>query len=312
MNQYTFQQLSDENIKDLPYIFQSAFGKHVDVNYFRKKFDTERFGCKNVGFIAYSNKGEPAAFYGVFPCLVEFQGDLVLVAQSGDTMTHVNHRGKGLFVNLAKQTYDYAQTQGIKIVFGFPNENSYPGFVRKLNWQHKEDLSAFLIRAKCLPWIRAKKYFKISEEFHFAFVRKKLHQFPKGKPFKNSVINNEFGGIQHSEDYFRYKTYHENFLISIEGKSLWVKPEGMHLLIGNIEKCDPNTFLKIIKQLKKFCFWTGIPYLRYQCSPDVEYEAYFSKHGKKNTIKYPVGYVDFGCDFDFGKIKFTASDNDNF
>ena len=137
MDQYSLVRLNDENFEDLLVIYKSAFGIDPSIDDLRKTFNTSNFVDKNVGYIAYFNEKEPAAFYGVFPCFMNINGKKTLVCQSWDTMTHANHRRKGLFIKLAKKTYDLCENLGIKLVFGFPNENSYPGFVKKLNWKHE-------------------------------------------------------------------------------------------------------------------------------------------------------------------------------
>src|SRR5690349_10058338 len=148
VEEYYFERLTPENISDLVSIYKEAFGKVVTVDFLNNKNNTAWCGISYAGYIAYASATKtPAAFYGVFPCYLSYQGQTILAAQSGDTMTHKDHQGKGLFVTLAKKTYQLVESLGVKVVFGFPNENSYPGFVRKLNWDHYEDLHAYLIRS---------------------------------------------------------------------------------------------------------------------------------------------------------------------
>ena len=46
------------------------------------------------------------------------------------TVTHPDHRGKGLFRKLAKTTYDYAKENGFEFVLGVANANSFPGYMK--------------------------------------------------------------------------------------------------------------------------------------------------------------------------------------
>lgn len=85
-----------------------------------------------------------AAFYTLMPVRLRLGGETVLAAQSMDTMTHPDYRGRGLFLKLAKACYDLAAAMGVEVVYGFPNENSYPGFIRRLNWDHTGDISRWL------------------------------------------------------------------------------------------------------------------------------------------------------------------------
>ena len=64
---YTFKRLDDSNLSDLIYLMKSVHGKAKSFDYFQKKYDTKYTGKKNIGFFAYDKKGEPAAFYGIFP-----------------------------------------------------------------------------------------------------------------------------------------------------------------------------------------------------------------------------------------------------
>lgn len=79
-------------------------------------------------------------FYGLLPTSLRLGGQRVLGAQSLDTMTHPDYRGQGMFTRLAIETYDLAAARGVKALYGFPNEASYPGFVRRLNWDHTGDV----------------------------------------------------------------------------------------------------------------------------------------------------------------------------
>ncbi|KEY18787.1 GNAT family N-acetyltransferase [Kaistella antarctica] len=76
-----------------------------------------------------------AAVYAVFPVHFQIDRKKVLACQSLDTMTDVDYRGKGLFVKLAADVYQKAHSDGLKLVYGFPNGSSIHGFVKKLSWQ---------------------------------------------------------------------------------------------------------------------------------------------------------------------------------
>src|SRR4030095_10457568 len=144
--EYTFERISASRLYDIKLLYLDSFGEDVSMDFVEKKYDTSAFGVRDIGYIAYDNVGIPAAYYGVFPCRALVRGNVYLTAQSGDTMTHPNHRGKGLFVKLAKMTYELAKENGIKFVFGFPNDNSLPGFVKKLGWKCDENLNVYNIR----------------------------------------------------------------------------------------------------------------------------------------------------------------------
>lgn len=78
--------------------------------------------------------GRLAAHYAVTSMRMRIEGSDRLGALSGTTMTHPEHRGKGLFQLLARQTYDRMSQEGMSLVWGFPNSQSHRGFVRDLQW----------------------------------------------------------------------------------------------------------------------------------------------------------------------------------
>ncbi|MFW2137262.1 GNAT family N-acetyltransferase [Chryseobacterium sp. TY4] len=75
-----------------------------------------------------------AAIYAIAPVQFVINSTIATGAQSLDTITDENYRGKGLFIKLAKDVYDKAATQQVKLVYGFPNGSSIHGFQKKLNW----------------------------------------------------------------------------------------------------------------------------------------------------------------------------------
>ncbi len=91
--------------------------------------------------IALAMDGDRAAgFYTVWPAKLRLGSEVVLGGQSMDTMTHPDYQGQGMFVKLAQACYDLAAARGFEVLYGFPNPLSYPGFVRRLNWDHSGDI----------------------------------------------------------------------------------------------------------------------------------------------------------------------------
>jgi hypothetical protein len=312
MTSYSFERLSENNMRDLIPIYQSAFENTLDLNVFKKKQSTQTFGDDFVGFIAYDNLNNPAAFYGVYTCEISYKGKIYRSAQSGDTMTHKDHGGRGLFTLLATKTYEYCKELGFHCVFGFPNENSFPGFTKRLGWLHFDDLTPYVIRVKCIPWIRLKNTFQLPQSIHNNWCRRKLLKLKKGKAFNSSCYTEDTPVVHHSEQFFSYKTYEENFLIDLNGISVWLKFDDTFLIIGDIEKCSEQKFLEVIKVLKRIGFWLGLPHLRFHASSNTWGESMFKKYGTPMEVKYPIGGINFTNEIPLEKMKFTAADNDTF
>jgi hypothetical protein len=312
MSNYSVSRISETTLTDLKIVYKSAFGMDLNLEAFIKKQHTTDFGDAYVGFIAYDENNIPAAFYGVYPCKIEYKGTLYLAAQSGDTMTHSDHTGKGLFTMLALKTYEYCKENGFHCVFGFPNENSFPGFIKRLGWSHFDDLTPYLIRVKCIPWIRLKTLFRIPQAVHNKWCRFQLKKWRKGEPFKSSCMDPETAVVDHSSDFFNYKTYKENYLIRVRGINVWLTFDDTFLLIGDMEKCSDEKFLDVVNGLKRIAFKLGLPHLRFHSSSNTWGEMMFKKYGAPMSVKYPVGGINFTDKIPLDALKFTSADNDTF
>lgn len=75
-----------------------------------------------------------AAIYASLPLPLRLGERTVSFAQSLDTLTDTDYRGRGLFTRLAARVYERAAREGCAGVYGFPNGNSAGGFFSKLGW----------------------------------------------------------------------------------------------------------------------------------------------------------------------------------
>lgn len=104
-------------------------GKHTfSVKGFRQWYLNNPMG-RVISFNAFYGE-ELVAHYACIPYKMEINGRVVLGLFDMATVTHPEHRGKGLFKKLAQTTYEYAKTHGFEFVLGVANANSYPGYMK--------------------------------------------------------------------------------------------------------------------------------------------------------------------------------------
>ncbi|MDE2481580.1 MAG: GNAT family N-acetyltransferase [bacterium] len=96
-----------------------------------------------VGYDAYRD-GELCAHYATQPLTATLFGRSVRGLLSFNTATHPDHQGHGLFTTLARRTFDDAAREGYEFVVGVANQNSTPGFTRKLGFQLVGPLEVFV------------------------------------------------------------------------------------------------------------------------------------------------------------------------
>lgn len=132
--EYTIKQLyfddvdvSLQKVVDLQNIVYE--GKHTfSVKGFKQWYLNNPMG-KAISFNAFYGE-ELVAHYACIPYKMEIGGRVVTGLFDMATVTHPDHRGKGLFKKLAKTTYDYAKENGFEFVLGVANANSFPGYMK--------------------------------------------------------------------------------------------------------------------------------------------------------------------------------------
>ncbi len=279
---YKIERICEEDLFKLKELYTVVVKKDIKIEFLKKKFNTQAFGKSFIGFLALDSlTNEPAAYYGVFPIMVLHEGKRVLTAQSGDTMTHPKHQGKGLFTKLAQMTYELAHSEGIELVWGMPNKNSYPGFVKKLNWIDNGNLLKFKLKLGTIPI--AKIIQKLNLPFFSSIYTnccKKVlsnykNPFTKLESAKNTCILKD-------EAFFYYKNYYLNrFVFSNDENIIWAKIDGA-LLIGDIFCNSENDFRIILRQLKMKCRYLGISEILFYCN---------SNYSNYNWIKALDGII---------------------
>ncbi len=201
-DQFQIVRLNEDNLNLLVPLFKAAFGVDENLDDLKIKYNTrDVFGLYTIGFVACV-EGNAVAYYGVFPCYFYLEGRRVLCAQSGDTMTHPEFQGKGLFTLLAKKTYEEAMKEGVSFIWGIPNEKSLPGFVKKLDWRILDKLHSYRIKITGLPISKVAYRNRITKSIFEQWFNGFFKEFVKeGKKFQISV-----NGADIFDDYWTKKS----------------------------------------------------------------------------------------------------------
>lgn len=132
-SEYTIYKLLENNFDILIPLMQDCFGMQVNIRYFEWKYKNNPIGFVE-GYYAKHSNGDIAAYYGVIPELYNINGNKRIIYQSCDTMTHSNHRRKGLFQKLALHCFERLKDEQKMFLIGFGGGQSTPGFI-KFGWQ---------------------------------------------------------------------------------------------------------------------------------------------------------------------------------
>jgi Acetyltransferase (GNAT) domain len=309
MEQYNVKLISESDLKLISYLYKSCFNVEVSETFLKRKYDTLKLGKYTIGFLALDENSEPAAYYGVFPIRIQVNNkDIFLAAQSGDTMTDKLHQSKGLFIKLAKETYGLAEKEGIKFVFGFPNQNSLPGFQRKLEWHFYGNLIKFKKNILTIPLIPILKKLKWQSFFIQSFYSRTIS---KREYFQNSLLDSGQSGVFRDKDYWDYKQYGNNFTFKCGSILVWAKFDGS-LLVGDIEYKADTDYSKVLKQIHRKAFFWGCSSVVFQISPNTWLNNILEANGYLSSDSLPIGYLQFDAQIDYSNIKYTYADSDTF
>jgi len=154
--------LQESYLKKASDFLQSYLPKGVDPNwspeYFRWKLEKNPAGR---GFMtcAVSSNGDVVGVTSITPKKLWYENRVVTAAEIGDTYTHPSFLKKGrfkraakrdpipgkgvkedyfdksIFGRLVKETRERAERSGITVIYGTPNENSRPGYEKRLNFR---------------------------------------------------------------------------------------------------------------------------------------------------------------------------------
>lgn len=311
---YHYSRITDNSYGELQQMQQLCYGNAHTLAEFQNKYDTEVFGLRNTGFIAKDENGNNAAFYGVFPIIINYESKSYLVSQSGDTMTVPEHRKKGLFVALAKETYQLAHDNGVKLVFGFPNQNSFPGFKKKLDWVFNGYMQKFTISAKAIPLCELSYKIKFLRKRFDRFIQKKLKQYrvnPSPENIRCFNYAETKGLVQKDERFFSYKLRNKDvFLISFKGFTMLIKVSD-HLHIGEIGRFDVTEIEALLVAIERLSWKLG-------CKKAII--TISQNHWLYNPLKaklcyeqsLPIGFYTFDDAFETANIQFCHADYDTF
>ncbi len=306
-NAYTFKRLTKNDVNKLLPLYASAFGFKANADSVNNKFFND---YQEINASYYAEKDVVSSFYGVILQKATYNGSVFTIGQSCDSMTHKDHGGKGLFVKLAGQVYDYLKTKEVDYVFGFPNTTIYNLRIKKLLWQHTENISVFKLKIKTLPFAKLVKKLPAFKGLYNSFLNVviKKHKSTQAH-FPNSLVKSNVAGILHDAFYFNYKKTTDKFILKINDIHLWIKVDGF-LWVGDFEITGKENFGSVLNKLKRLAKVIGCTSIVFHFQEGTE-NSKLLEHFLKVDSEMPVGYIHLTNKHEGVKFKFSGSDFDS-
>jgi GNAT superfamily N-acetyltransferase len=120
---------------------------------------------KSIIKLAINTKEEVVGFYCVLLQDYFIGGKLFHGSISLSTLVREDYRGMGIFTILAQECFKECLKKGVKFTLGFPNQNSYPGFIKKLGFSDLGELPLLIKPYKLSNLVRKKLNSKLAGIF---------------------------------------------------------------------------------------------------------------------------------------------------
>jgi hypothetical protein len=298
---YRIERLSSDHMDSMAELFKKVFRSDFSIEYLQKKYDTSYLGISHLGYLAFK-ENTPVAYAGYIPYRLNFGNGDVLAAQSVDSMVVDDVRCTGVFKLLQEYNMKLLEDEGIKMIFGFANQNSEPVF-KKMGWSSDQHMKVFVIKLNNIPF--AKFWLKLGiKKNHY----KNLEEVPGH--FENPLGNSGDGYVSYDPDLFRYKSFSGARIVLINGIKVWLKIT--HAVnVGNVEECSREKFNEMLDELKALTRKCGLNEIIFQFSPDTNFASWLTE--KYSPIKgCAIVYKLLEEDFGYKTIHFSNADIDTF
>lgn len=130
---YVISRFRSVDLNSIAKLYQKIYpSRKKSLTYFSYRFLMTTYGKPIIYLMGYEN--QIVGLYAVHPVHLMIKNKPVLCGFTYLTMTDPDHSGKGIMTKLALKTFDEVKVRKYNFIYGFPNSNSYPGFVKKLGY----------------------------------------------------------------------------------------------------------------------------------------------------------------------------------
>lgn len=137
MRNWTVREAVHEDLEEIRRLFSVVWGYNRPLDFDQwRYFNGPEGPCP--ALLALDGR-KVIGFYTGLPTRMRLGPEVISGIQSMDTLTHPDYQRQGIFITLAEACYALAKGRGFEMIYGFPNANSYPGFVNRLNFDHCGD-----------------------------------------------------------------------------------------------------------------------------------------------------------------------------
>lgn len=305
------------NGEDLIELFSSVTPElEVDIRKWRWKY-LENPLKENL-IAVYEDDGKIVSHEAIVPFKFYYKGKVLKIGHSVDSMTLLNFRGRGIFKKLALLTLEEGRKRGYSFFYGFPNPNSKPIYLNKLNWKLIGNIRRWIFPLNL-------NFLSTKIKFNFSIFNPIFNigtNFVKSK--KEYIKAKDFSNIEKCLD--NLKRYYEMFILRDEEFLSWrylkhpyysydifkddenlfvLRIKDVDIRRGSIEEFmanDSHSFSDIINFSIKYFIQNKVDLVDIWIKEDDQREKFLFKKGfipyqKRPIIIYPFEEIDFNSKY---------------
>lgn len=267
------EELSDAEIEDIYELFYEVFGIKRDVRTFREEFSNTPLGYSFHSLMF--DKGEIIAFYTYMPFIYRKNGEKFIAALGTDSFVKKEYRDFFTFYETERACWPFLRGIGCKLLFGFPNDESYPVTIKGFKVKDIGCLTTYALPIRISPIIPRMRwldpFFRL-----FSWSLIKVSHLSKGKKIRSFIYEKD----RESFDKARYKWYRGQYEIRKAGYVKYIYKVEFHK--DRHKKFNPirTAFLLDVYPMSRSNFEYAVR------------SIYYEQLGKIDLIMY-VGDLDF-------------------
>lgn len=146
----TYREYREGDEHDIIGLFNLVFRRDITARDWNWAFRENPLQRKDI-FLAFCGPrlvGQAASV----PLRFTFRGESIQVTRPQNVMVHPDLQNRGIFTELLRRLTRYIREQHLDLVVTFPNNNSLPTFIRKLDYTHVTEIPTYI-----LPSVRMKE-----------------------------------------------------------------------------------------------------------------------------------------------------------
>lgn len=129
--EFSYRKYINSDFSSYCDLFENVYSHKINSEFFKWKHNlSEAINKEPFIYLVFNKTGNLIGANSFFKSEFKQGSKTYNAIQSGDTMVHMNYRGKGIFKKIIKFAMADLKNYGFDFIFGFANNNSYPGFIK--------------------------------------------------------------------------------------------------------------------------------------------------------------------------------------